>query len=191
MNLTEFTRLVSPQHRAIRLGQTGRVIWLTGLSGSGKSTIAFQAERILIERGVFATVLDGDSVCLGLCEGLGFSTEGRLENLRRVAHVASLMAEAGLIVLCAFISPSGDGRELVRQIVSPQSFDLVYVNTPLETCEARDPKGLYVKARRGEIKDFTGISAPYDAPMEPELDLDGSRSPEDLAQDLIEGLSLL
>lgn len=190
MNLTEFTRLVSAQQRADQLGQTGRVVWLTGLSGSGKSTVAFLAEQMLIERRVFATVLDGDSVRMGLCEGLGFSPEGRFENLRRIGHVARLMAESGLIVFCAFISPSRQAREHVRQIVSPVLFDLVYVNTPLDVCEARDPKGLYAKARRGEIEHFTGISAPYEAPAEAEIELDGSRPPHEIAQVLIEELSL-
>jgi adenylyl-sulfate kinase len=146
---------------------------------------------MLVHRGVFATVLDGDSVRMGLCKGLGFSTEGRVENLRRIAHVASLMAESGLVVLCAFISPSDLGRTLVRQIVTPQTFDLVYVNTALEVCEDRDPKGLYAKARRGEIANFTGVSAPYEAPIEPDLELDGSRLPEQLAHGLIEELNLL
>ena len=173
MNLTEFTRLMSPEDRARQLGQSGRVFWFTGLSGSGKSTIAFTVERALIEAGRFVTVLDGDSVRMGLCQGLDFSPEGRSENLRRVAHVARLMADSGLIVLCAFVSPYSAARKMVRTIIDPVPFDIVYVDTPLDLCEARDPKGLYARARRGEITNFTGVSAPYEHPVTPTITLDG------------------
>lgn len=191
MNLTEFERIVEPAVRAEHLGQTGRVLWLTGLSGSGKSTIAFHAEKALLEEKKFVTVLDGDSVRLGLCQGLGFSQEGRHENLRRVAHVARLMAEAGLIVVCAFVSPSADSRSRVREIVMPNAFDLVYVDTSLSVCEQRDPKGLYRKARRGEVESFTGVSAPYDVPLEPSLTLDGSQAVAVLVDRLLDRFSLL
>ena len=132
MNLTEFTRLVSPEDRARKLGQSGRVLWFTGLSGSGKSTIAFSVERALLNQGRFVTVLDGDSVRMGLCEGLGFTPEGRAENLRRVGHVSRLMAESGLIVLCAFVSPYVAARKMVRTIVEPIPFDIIHLDTPLE-----------------------------------------------------------
>jgi adenylylsulfate kinase len=188
MNLTEFARLVTPEERQRRLGQAGRVLWLTGLSGSGKSTIAFNVERSLIEQGKFATVLDGDSVRMGLCQGLDFTPEGRQENLRRVAHVARLLADSGVIVLCAFVSPFGVVRQMVRTIIEPIAFDLVHIDTSLEICEARDSKGLYARARRGEIPDFTGISSPYERPVDAQLTLDGDQSVEAMCQQLLKAI---
>lgn len=160
---------VTPDQRALRNGHSGRVIWLTGLSGAGKSTIATDLERELFNRQQHTYVLDGDNMRHGLCSDLGFSPEDRKENIRRVGEVAKLFADAGVIVITAFISPYRADRELVRKIVPEGKFVEVYVNAPLEICEQRDPKGLYAKARNNEIKEFTGISAPYEAPTSAEI----------------------
>ena len=176
LELEEFSRLMTPQQRDAYLGQTGRVIWFTGLSGSGKSTAAFHLEQHLLERGLFVSVLDGDTVRQGLCNDLDFTVEGRAENLRRIGHVARIMAEAGLIVLCAFVSPNEQARGKVREIIAPIPFDIVYVNTSAEICASRDPKGLYKKAKAGIIKNFTGVSAPYEIPDGPDVTLDSSDS---------------
>lgn len=146
-------------------------LWLTGLSASGKSTLAFEAERRLVDAGHAAAVLDGDNLRHGLSRDLGFAPHERRENLRRVAEVARLMNDAGLIVLSAFISPYRDDRATARQIIGEERFVEVYVAAGLATCEARDPKGLYRRARRGEIAAFTGISAPYEAPDAPAVTL--------------------
>lgn len=153
-------------------GHKGVLLWLTGLSGSGKSTIAARVEQLLSERGHFAYVLDGDNVRHGLNANLGFSPEDRTENIRRVAEVSRLFVDAGAIVLSAFISPYRADRERVRARLDPGDFVEVFVSAPVEVCEQRDPKGLYAKARAGEIAEFTGISAPYEAPEAPELRLD-------------------
>ena len=162
---------VTSGQRALRNGHGGCVIWLTGLSGSGKSTVSTELERELFNLGKHVYVLDGDNVRHGLCSDLAFSPDDRKENIRRVGEVAKLMANAGIIVITAFISPYRSDRELVRKITPPGQFVEVYINAPLEVCEKRDPKGLYAKARANEIKDFTGISAPYEAPEKPELEL--------------------
>jgi bifunctional enzyme CysN/CysC len=162
---------VTPQQRELRNGHLGCVIWLTGLSGSGKSTISTELERELFNRGKHVYVLDGDNMRHGLCADLGFSPEDRKENIRRVGQVAKLMADAGIICITAFISPYRSDRDLVREIVPEGRFAEVYVNAPLEVCEQRDPKGLYAKARAGEIKGFTGVSSPYEPPQHPELEL--------------------
>jgi bifunctional enzyme CysN/CysC len=162
---------VTGQQRALRNGHAGRVVWLTGLSGSGKSTIANDLERELFNLGKHAYVLDGDKIRHGLCSDLAFSPKDRKENIRRVGEVAKLFADAGIICVTAFISPYRSDRELVRKMVEPGTFVEVYVNAPIEVCEQRDPKGLYVKARANEIKDFTGVSAPYEAPQKPEMEL--------------------
>ena len=159
------------KERAERNGHAGRVVWLTGLSGAGKSTIATEAERRLFDLGRQAYVLDGDNLRHGLGSDLGFSPEERSEHVRRVGEVAKLFADAGLIVIVALISPYRTDRELVRAMVPPGQFVEVYVNTPIEMCEQRDLKGLYARARSGEIPAFTGISAPYEPPSEPELEL--------------------
>ena len=168
------TSLVSPQGRARALSQRPCVVWLTGLSGSGKSTLAFSLEKALFDMGRAAYVLDGDNVRHGLCRDLGFSAEDRAENIRRVAEVAHLMNTAGLIVITSFISPYRADREQARQIIGPDRFIEVHVSTPLQACEARDEKGLYRKARAGELSHFTGVSAPYEAPSAPALDIDTS-----------------
>ena len=164
-------RTVSAVMRLERNGHAGGVIWLTGLSGSGKTTLAASVERALFEQGRQVWVLDGDSLRRGLCADLGFSPEDRKENVRRAGAVASLFAEAGLICIAALISPYRSERELARRIAPKGRFLEVYLNAPLAVCERRDPKGLYARARTGELKDFTGISAPYEPPEKPDLEL--------------------
>lgn len=173
---------VGEASRAAHLAQTGAVVWLTGLSGSGKSTVAMALEQHLVEDGRFAYVLDGDNLRHGLCADLGFSEADRRENIRRVGHLARLFADAGCLVVTAFISPHRAERDQVRGLLPAGRFFEVHVATPLEICESRDPKGLYKRARAGEIADFTGISSPYEPPLAPELVLqtDG-RSAEDAA----------
>jgi adenylyl-sulfate kinase len=149
----------------------GCVVWLTGLSGSGKSTMAAELERRLLAMGQPVWVLDGDKVREGLCVDLGFSPEHRKENIRRVAEVARLFAAAGLVCIVAFISPYRADRERARSLLPAGRFIEVYLSAPLEVCERRDPKGLYARARAGLVKEFTGISAPYEAPLQPELEL--------------------
>jgi len=162
---------VTAGQRAVRNGHRGRVVWLTGLSASGKSTIATDLERELFNLGQHVYVLDGDNMRHGLCSDLGFSPKDRKENIRRVGETARLFAEAGIICITAFISPYRSDRDMVRQIMEPGKFVEVYVNAPLQVCEARDPKGLYAQARAHQIKDFTGISAPYEAPERAEVEL--------------------
>ena len=155
-------------------GHRGCTVWLTGLSGSGKSTIAVELEKRLLERGVRTYILDGDNIRHGLNKNLGFSPEDRTENIRRIGEVAKLFTDAGLVALTAFISPYRADRDQVRAIMQPGDFIEVFVDCPVEVCEQRDVKGLYKKARAGEIKEFTGISAPYEAPSKPELVLETS-----------------
>jgi adenylyl-sulfate kinase len=162
---------VTAEQRGHRLGQSGCVIWLTGLSASGKSTIATELEHTLFNQGRLAYVLDGDNTRQGLCSDLGFSPEDRRENIRRVREVVRLFADAGIICLTAFISPYRADREAARRMLPPGKFIEVYLNAPLEVCERRDPKGLYARARAGELKEFTGLSAPYEPPLNPELEL--------------------
>ena len=182
-------RLVQRQERERAHGHRGGVVWLTGLSGSGKSTIAAAVERKLFERGVFVTVLDGDNVRDGLNSNLGFSLEERLENTRRVAEVAKLFAETGAVVLCSFVSPTRELRSRVADILGDDYLE-VYINTPLEECERRDVKGLYAKARAGQIKNFTGIDSPYEPPLHPFLDLATTgQSVEEAADCLITALT--
>jgi adenylylsulfate kinase len=150
-------------------GHKGCTVWLTGLSGSGKSTIAVELEKRLLERGVRTYILDGDNIRHGLNKNLGFSPEDRTENIRRIGEVAKLFCDAGLVALTAFISPYRADRDQVRAIMRPGDFIEVFVDCPVEVCEQRDVKGLYKKARDGEIKEFTGVSAPYEAPSAPEL----------------------
>ena len=147
----------------------GVCLWFTGLSGSGKSTIALEAESLLFERGVKTYVLDGDNIRHGLNKDLGFSPEDRTENIRRIGEVAKLFVDAGLVVMTAFISPYREDRNTVRDLMKNGEFVEIYVECDLEVCEQRDPKGLYKKARAGEIKEFTGIDAPYEEPESPEL----------------------
>ena len=171
-NITWHEGSVTRADREQRLGQRGATIWLTGLSGSGKSTIAVAAEKVLVERGTAAYVLDGDNVRHGLNKNLGFSPEDRSENIRRIGEVAKLFTDAGLIVFTSFISPYRGDRDQVREKMEEGDFIEAYVSASVETCEGRDVKGLYAKARKGEIPEFTGISAPYEEPEKPELVLD-------------------
>jgi adenylyl-sulfate kinase len=167
--------LVAARERARLLGQHGVVLWLTGLSGSGKSTLAFELERRLTAERRLTYVLDGDNIRHGLSSDLGFSPEDRTENIRRVSEVAALFADAGIITLTSFISPYRSDRALARARVPAGRFFEVFLDVPIEVCERRDPKGLYKKARRGEIREFTGVSAPYERPETPELSLDTDR----------------
>ncbi len=166
-----FDRLLSRQEREQRLRQNARVFWLTGLSGSGKSTIAQGVERRLFEAGYFPQVLDGDNIRSGINNNLGFSLEDRQENIRRIAEVAKLYVNSGVVVLSSFISPTRAIRQQAAEIVGEVDFMEIFIDTPLEVCEARDVKGLYAKARRGEIKGFTGIDSPYEAPENPFLSI--------------------
>lgn len=179
--------IVTPAQRAARLGQRPLTIWLTGLSGSGKSTVAMNLEAALHERGHSCFVLDGDNVRHGLCSDLGFSSRDRSENIRRVAEVAALMNDAGLIVITAFISPFRADRATARKIIGPERFMEVYLNAPLSVCEDRDPKGLYKKARAGKIPDFTGIDSPYEAPEMPDLVVETDKLTVESAVDAILG----
>ena len=163
---------VSAAERQSLLRHRGCVIWLTGLSGSGKSTIASQLEERLVQDRHLAYVLDGDNVRHGLNKDLGFSAEDRDENIRRIGEVAAMFARAGVMTITAFISPYLEGRQNARRATEPFPFIEVFLNAPLETCEQRDPKGLYQKARQGLIKNFTGIDAPYEHPDHPEIILD-------------------
>ncbi|MEF8756325.1 MAG: adenylyl-sulfate kinase [Accumulibacter sp.] len=167
-----YTGHVCRAERSELLGQAPRTLWLTGLSAAGKSTLAFALERALHDREHACYVLDGDNVRHGLNRNLGFSPADRSENIRRIAEVARLMNDAGLIVITAFISPYRADRSAARQIIGAESFLEVYVSTPLSVCEARDPKGFYGQARRGEVAEFTGVSSPYEAPEQPDLSID-------------------
>lgn len=171
-NLTRTTSQVSSAERGGLLGQRGVVCWLTGLSGSGKSTLAYALERRLVDDEHIAFVLDGDNVRHGLNKDLGFSPQDRTENIRRVGEVAALFAEAGLIAISAFISPYRDDRDTARRVAGGDRFVEIYLDVTVAVCERRDPKGLYKKARAGEIAEFTGVSAPYEAPDGPEVRLD-------------------
>ena len=156
------------------LGQRGLMIWMTGLSGSGKSTLAIALERELQERGILCRILDGDNIRSGINNNLGFSPEDRRENIRRIAEVARLFVDTGIVTIAAFISPSEELRRMAAGIVGEADFFEIYVNTPLSVCEQRDVKGLYAKARRGEIREFTGISAPFEPPVAPAMQIDTS-----------------
>ncbi len=162
---------VGAEDRESLLGQKGSVLWMTGLSGSGKSTIAQELECALHKSGRLSYVLDGDNVRHGLCSDLGFGDADRSENIRRIAELSKLFADAGLITITAFISPFRKDRDFVRKMVPPGRFVEIFLDVPLEICESRDPKGLYKKARKGEIADFTGISSPYEKPENPEISI--------------------
>lgn len=169
-----FDRMLSRQDKEELLKQHSVMIWFTGLSGSGKSTIAIALERELHKRGLLCRILDGDNIRSGINNNWGFTEADRIENIRRIAEVSKLFVDTGIITIAAFISPSNDIREMAANIIGKDDFLEVYVSTPIEECERRDVKGLYAKARRGEIKNFTGISAPFEAPAHPALTLDTS-----------------
>ncbi len=166
-----FHKLLGRSDREALLKQKGIVIWMTGLSASGKTTLAIGLEKVLHEKGHLCYVLDGDNVRTGINSNLGFSEDCRKENIRRIAEVSKLFVQCGVITINSFVSPTNDLRDLAKSIIGPDDFKLVYVNTPIEVCEQRDSKGLYAKARRGEIKDFTGINAPFDTPISPDLEI--------------------
>lgn len=169
-----FERMLGRSDKENLLGQRGLMIWFTGLSGSGKSTIAIALERELHRRGLLCRILDGDNIRSGINNNLGFSEEDRKENIRRIAEVGKLFVDTGIITIAAFISPSDELREMASSIIGKDDFLEVYVSTPLEECEKRDVKGLYAKARSGVIKNFTGVSAPFEVPHKPDLTLDTS-----------------
>jgi bifunctional enzyme CysN/CysC len=180
------------REQAARLkGPPPMVVWLTGLSGAGKTTIATRLEALLADRGRHTFLLDGDQLRQGLCKDLGFTAADRVENIRRAGEVARLLTDAGLVVVAAFISPFAAEREMVRRLMRPGQFIEVFVDTPLDVAEARDPKGLYRRARAGELKDFTGIDSPYEAPTAPDLRIDTrTTSADDAAAAILARLGL-
>ena len=184
-----FDEIISREEKEAFLKQKAKVVWMTGLSGSGKTTLAKYLERKLQENGFFTKLVDGDNVRSGLNKGLGFSEADRNENIRRIAEVSRLFMDGGVICIDCFVSPTEEIRSLARDIVGKHDFVEVFINTPLEECEKRDVKGLYSKARKGEIKDFTGISAPFEAPKNPTIEvLTAGRSIEDAGSDLYQKL---
>ena len=166
-----FDRLLGRDEKEQQLNQTAKVIWMTGLSGSGKSTIAIAFEKLLHAKGFQTMVLDGDNTRTGICNNLGFSLEDRAENIRRIAEVSKLFTQAGIVCINSFVSPTREIRAMAQEIIGKDDFLEVYINAPLEVCEERDVKGLYQKARNGEIKGFTGIDSPYEAPQNPYLEI--------------------
>ncbi|WP_417393469.1 adenylyl-sulfate kinase [Gimesia sp.] len=185
-NVTWHDHRVTKDERCKQNGHKGAVLWFTGLSGSGKSTIANTVDHKLFEMGKHTFVLDGDNIRMGLNKNLGFSPEDRTENIRRIGEVSKLYTDAGTLVMTAFISPYREDRDQVREILGDGEFIEVYVKASLETCEGRDPKGLYKKARAGEIKGFTGIDAPYEEPEKAELVLDSDgKGIDDLADEVV------
>lgn len=188
-NIVWHNHHVSKQDRSAIKKQEPCVLWFTGLSGSGKSTVANAVELLLFQRKKHTYLLDGDNVRHGLNKGLTFSEKDRIENIRRVGEVAKLFVESGTIILTAFISPFNQDRRMVREMMQEGEFIEVFVDAPLSVCEKRDPKGLYKKARQGDIKDFTGIDSPYEAPVSPEIHLDNHDVEiEDIAKQVIKYL---
>lgn len=169
-----FDKMLSRSAKEQLLGQKGLMVWFTGLSGSGKSTLAVALEQELHQRGLLCRILDGDNIRSGINNNLGFSAADREENIRRIAEVGKLFVDTGIITLAAFISPDEKMRQMAASIIGNGDFLEVYVNTPIEACEKRDVKGLYAKARKGEIKNFTGVSAPFEAPENPDISIDTS-----------------
>jgi adenylylsulfate kinase len=184
-NIVWHPAAITKEKRQRRNGHKSCVLWFTGLSGSGKSTLANAVDQRLYELGLHSYVLDGDNIRHGLNRGLGFRAEDRKENNRRVAEVAKLFVDAGVIAVTAFISPFREDREQARGLLEPGEFVEIYVKCPLEECERRDPKGLYRKAREGQIPEFTGISAPYEEPLAPELVIDSSQLSVEESVDIV------
>ncbi len=170
-----FDRMLGRKDKEDLLHQHSVMIWFTGLSGSGKSTLAIALERELQNRGLLCRILDGDNIRSGINNNLGFTAEDRVENIRRIAEIGKLFVDTGVITIAAFISPNNELREMASNIIGKENFVEVYISTPIEECEKRDVKGLYAKARRGEIKNFTGISAPFEAPQDAALSIDTSK----------------
>lgn len=182
-----FDRMMTRSDKEQLLRQRGLMIWFTGLSGSGKSTVAIAVERELHNRGILCRILDGDNIRNGINSNLGFTPEDRQENIRRIAEVSRLFVDTGIVTLAAFISPTHQARQMARDIIGQEDFIEVYISTPLEVCEQRDVKGLYAKARQGLIPNFTGISAPFEAPVAPDLDIDTSKvTLEQAAQSVVQ-----
>lgn len=169
-----YDQMMSRADKELLLHQHGLMVWFTGLSGSGKSTIAMGVERELHKRGILCRILDGDNIRAGINSNLGFSSEDRMENIRRIAEIGKLFVQTGVVTLACFVSPTNDVRRLARDIIGKEDFKEVFVCTPLEVCERRDVKGLYAKARKGVVKNFTGISAPFEVPENPILKIDTS-----------------
>ena len=172
-----YDRMMTRQDKESLLGQRGIMIWFTGLSGSGKSTVAMGVERELHAQGILCRILDGDNVRAGINNNLGFSAEDRIENIRRIAEIGKLFVQTGVVTPACFVSPTNDIRQMAREIVGKEDFLEVYISTPIEECERRDVKGLYARARKGEVKNFTGISAPFEAPVSPDIAIDTSKIP--------------
>ena len=172
-----FDKMLQREDRESLLKQRGTMIWFTGLSGSGKSTLAIALERELYKKGILCRILDGDNIRSGINNNLGFSEADRTENIRRIAEVSKLFVDCGIVTLAAFISPTNAIRTMAADIIGREDFLEVYVSTPIEECEKRDVKGLYAKARRGEIKDFTGISSPFEEPKDAFVSIDTSKQP--------------
>lgn len=170
-----FDKMLTRSDKESLLKQRGCMVWFTGLSGSGKSTVAIALERELQKRGILCRILDGDNIRFGINSNLGFSEEDRIENIRRIAEIGKLFVDTGIVTIAAFISPNNMLREMASKIIGKDDFIEVFVSTPLEECERRDVKGLYAKARRGEIKNFTGISAPFEEPENPAISIDTSK----------------
>lgn len=170
-----FDRMLGRKDKEDLLHQHSVMIWFTGLSGSGKSTLAIALERELQNRGLLCRILDGDNIRSGINNNLGFTAEDRVENIRRIAEIGKLFVDTGVITIAAFISPNNELREMASRIIGKENFVEVYISTPIEECEKRDVKGLYAKARRGEIKNFTGISAPFEVPEDAALSIDTSK----------------
>ena len=167
--------MMTRQDKESLLGQRGVMVWFTGLSGSGKSTVAMGVERELHARGILCRILDGDNIRAGINNNLGFTAADRMENIRRIAEIGKLFVQTGIVTLACFVSPTEDVRTLARTIIGEDDFKEVFISTPIEECERRDVKGLYARARRGEVKNFTGISAPFEAPKNPALTVDTSK----------------
>ncbi len=185
-----FEKMLQRKDREALLKQKGIMIWFTGLSGSGKSTLAIALERELYKQGILCRILDGDNIRSGINNNLGFSEADRMENIRRIAEVSKLFVDCGIVTIAAFISPTHAIRRMASEIIGEDDFLEVYVSTPIEECERRDVKGLYAKARRGEIKEFTGISSPFEAPEHPFISIDTSRqSLADSVKILLEAVS--
>ncbi len=172
-----YDRMMTREQRETLIHQRGLMVWFTGLSGSGKTTVALGVERELHARGILCRILDGDNIRAGINNNLGFTQEDRTENIRRIAEVGKLFVDTGIVTLACFVSPTEDIRKMARDIVGEEDFKEIFVSTPLEECERRDVKGLYARARKGDVKNFTGISAPFEAPESPSLSIDTSVLP--------------
>ncbi len=176
---------LSREHKEALINQKGKVIWLTGLSGSGKTTIASYLEKSLHQKNIITKVFDGDIIRKGLNKDLSFSNEGRMENIRRIAEVSKQFVECGIVVICAFISPTKEMRKIAADIIGKNDFVEVFVSCPLNVCENRDPKGLYKKARKGEIPNFTGIDSPYEAPEKPDITINTNETTVEQAGNIV------